>query len=357
MKTLFLFLKESMSMESMKKLSLVLLVASLIISHPGQAGRGDKAGTSAAPWLLIPVGGRDMAMGGSTVAASYGIEAVYYNPAGLAWSKKQSEAIFSHMNYIADVGVDYVGVSSTFAGFGTLAITIKSLSIGDIAVTTETSPDGTGETFTPRYSNVGLTYASAFTDRISVGFTTNIVAEQIDRVSASGIGFDFGVQYKSFANVAGLDLGVAVKNIGPQMQYDGSGLIRRGQIDDLLRPTSFYKLEAARAELPSVIELGFAYKVPLNEQSHVNLASIFQNQNLSDDEYKLGAEFVWDNSFFVRGGYNLSQESYIDSYIFGATFGAGINQNFDGLDFTFDYAYRDAKFFDANHTFSVKLGF
>lgn len=349
--------KRSLSMQTIKQFTLLLIVATLMSTHLGLAGRGDKAGTSAAPWLLIPVGGRDLAMGGSTVASSYGIEAVYYNPAGVAWGKKQSEAIFSHMNYIADIGVDYVGISSTFEGFGTLAITIKSLSLGDIAITTETMPDGTGETFTPRYSNFGITYASAFTDRISVGITTNIVSEQIDRVSATGIGFDFGVQYKNFANVGGLDLGVAVKNIGPQMRYDGSGLVRRGQIDDVLRPSSFYKLEAAQSELPSVIELGFAYKMSLNEQSQLNLASIFQNQNLSDDEYKLGAEFVWDNTFFVRGGYNLSQNSYIDSYIFGATFGAGINQNFDGLDFTFDYAYRDAKFFDANHVFSVKLGF
>lgn len=339
------------------KFPLVVLMLLIVSSHLGFAGRGDKAGTSAAPWLLIPVGARDLAMGSSTVASSYGIEAVYYNPAGVAWSKKSSEAIFSHMNYIADIGVDYIGVSSSFGGFGTLAITIKSLSIGEIPITTETSPDGTGETFIPRYTNFGITYSSTFTDRISVGFTTNLVTEQIDRVSSSGIGFDFGVQYKNFANIGGLDLGVAVKNIGPQMQYEGSGLIRRGQLDDLLRPSSFYKLEAARAELPSVIELGFAYKVSMNEQSHVNFASIFQNQNLSDDEYKLGAEFVWDNSFFIRGGYNLSQESYVDSYIFGATFGAGINQNFEGLDFTFDYAYRDAKFFDANHVFSVKLGF
>ena len=141
------------------------------------------------------------------------------------------------------------------------------------------------------------------------------------------------------------------------MKYDGPGLVRRGQIDDVLRPSSFYKLEASGAELPSVIELGFAYKMMLGEQSQFNLASIFQNQNLSDDEYKFGGEFVWDNTFFIRGGYNLSQDSYVDSYIFGATYGAGINQNFDGLDFTFDYAYRDVKFFDANHVFSVKLGF
>lgn len=342
---------------TLKKFSLVMMSLLLIAAETGLAGRGDKVGTAAAPMLLIPVGGRDLAMGGSTVANTYGIEAVHYNPAGVAWGKKQSEAMFSHMNYIADIGVDYIGVSSNLTGFGVLAVTIKSLSIGSIPITTETNPDGTGEMFNPQFTTIGLTYANAMTDRISVGVTANLISEQIDRASSSGIGFDFGVQYKNFANVGGLDLGIAIKNVGPQMQYTGPGLVRRGQVDDVLRPSSYYSLTASKSELPSVIELGFAYKMNLSEQSQLNVASIFQNQNLSDDEYKLGAEFVWDNTFFIRGGYNLSQETIKDNYIFGATFGAGINQNFDGLDFTFDYAYRDAEYFDASHVFSVKLGF
>lgn len=340
-----------------KKLSLVVLVLLLIAAEQGFAGRGDKTGTSAAPMLLIPVGGRDIAMGGATVANSSGIEAVYYNPAGLAWGKKQSEAIFSHMNYIADIGVEYIGVTSNFPGFGSLALTIKSLSIGAIDVTTETNPDGTGETFTPSFSTIGLTYSKAMTDRIAIGLTVNLISEQIDRANASGLGFSFGVQYKNFANVGGLDLGVAIKNIGPQMQYGGPGLIRRGQVDDVLRPSSSYALTASKSELPSIIELGMAYQAKINEQSVINIAGLFQNQNLSDDEYKLGAEFVWDNTLFVRGGFNMSQETLQDSYIYGPTFGAGINQNFDGLDFTFDYAYRTVEYFDANHVFSVKLGF
>ncbi len=339
------------------KSSVVVLLLAVMVAQVSFAGRGDKAGTAAAPMLLIPVGGRDIAMGGSTVANTFGIEAVHYNPAGLAWGGKQSEAMFSHMSYIADIGVDYIGVSSSFSGLGTLALTIKSLSIGTIDVTTELSPDGNGETFSPQFTTVGLTYSNAMTDRISIGLTVNLISEQIDRASSNGIGFDFGVQYKNFANVGGLDLGVAIKNVGPAMQYDGPGLLRRGQVDDVTRSSSYYALTAAKAELPSVIELGFAYKLTVSEQSNFNVSSIFQNQNLSDDEYKFGGEFVWDNTFFVRGGYNVSQNSYVDSYIFGATVGAGISQNFDGLDFTFDYAYRDVQFFDANHVFSVKLGF
>lgn len=336
----------------------VVTLLSLLLSIPLFAGRGDKSGTSAAPILIIPVGGRDLALGGSSIASTKGVEAVFYNPAGLSFGTNQSEAMFSHMNYIADIGVDFIAVSSKFEGLGTLAFTIKNLAIGDIPITTETNPDGTGEIFTPRFTTIGLTYSNALTDRIGIGFTTELITEQLDRVNSNGVAFSFGVQYHGFANIRGLDIGVSVKNIGPQMQYGGAGLLRSGTLDNLSRPTSPYKIEASKSELPSVIELGFAYNTPISDQMNVNVSSIFQNQNYSDDEYRFGAEFAYAESFFIRGGYSIANETVLEgSYIFGYTLGAGLTQNFDGMDFTFDYAYRDVDFFDANHVFSVKLGF
>src|SRR5438128_2487144 len=77
------------------------------------AGRGDKAGTAAASELLIPVGAQSVALGGSEMASVSGIEVIYWNPAGLARSEKGANAMFSHMSYIADIGVEYFAVSST----------------------------------------------------------------------------------------------------------------------------------------------------------------------------------------------------------------------------------------------------
>jgi len=336
------------------KLSILCVALVCAVTSVSYAGRGDKAGTSAAPMLLIPVGARDIALGGSNLASSIGVDAIYYNPAGLAFSKKNSEAMFSHMNYIADIGVDYLAVSTSFEGLGALALTIKALSLGDIPVTTEANPDGTGEIYTPRFTTIGITYSNALTDRISIGLTTNLISEQIDRVTSNGVAFNFGVQYR------GLDVGVAVKNIGPQMQYSGPGLIRNGQIDNdvsIGRSSSIYTIQASTAELPSVIELGFAYHASINEQTKVNFSSMFLNQNFMDDEFKLGGEFVYDNTFFIRAGYSMAPQAVKDTYIYGPSFGAGINQNFDGLDFTIDYAYRSVKYFDANHVFTLKLGF
>ncbi|MCX6138329.1 MAG: PorV/PorQ family protein [Ignavibacteriales bacterium] len=344
-------------MKTAARLLLFVVAVVLVMSSDTFAGRPDKAGTSAAPMLLIPVGGRDVALGGAALATTMGIDAVYYNPGGLAFSDKKTEAMFSHMSYLADIGVEYLGLSSTFEGFGTLAFTLKSMAIGDIAVTTEALPDGSGETFTPRFSVMGVTYSRALTDRIGVGLTVNFVSEQIDRVSTSGVSFNFGVQYHNFAGMDGFNIGVAIKNFGPQMQYDGPGLLRQGQMDGLLRPTSFYNLVAAKAELPSVIELGLGYNLALGDKMMLSASGLFQNQNFFDDEYKLGAEISYDKTFFIRGGYDMAPKAEVDTYIWGPTFGAGLSQDFDGLGFTVDYAYQTAKYFGANHVFTLKLGF
>jgi hypothetical protein len=336
---------------------LLLVCAALLAPEQALAGRGDKSGTSAAPELLIPVGARYVGLAGSPLAIATGVEAIYWNPAGLARSNFGAEAMFSHMNYIADIGVEYVAIATNIEGFGSLGFDLKSIAMGDFEITTEDVPDGTGQIFSPTYVTLGLTYSRLLTDRISIGVTGNLISERIDRVSASGFAFSFGVQYSNFASVNGLAIGVAVKNIGPSMTFDGSGLLRDAAITDNLRPSSPLKIDASTDELPSIIELGVAYSYRFDDQNFVTGSALFQNQNMSDDEYKLGAEYSFDNLLFFRAGYHFSQESRPDSHIYGLTLGAGINYNMGSVTLGFDYAYRDVDFFDANHIFALKVGF
>jgi hypothetical protein len=44
-------------------------------------------------------------------------------------------------------------------------------------------------------------------------------------------------------------------------------------------------------------------------------------------------------------------------FMFGASFGAGVKYALGNTDISVDYAYRTVRVFDANHVFSVKLGF
>ncbi|MBU2447157.1 MAG: PorV/PorQ family protein [Bacteroidetes bacterium] len=337
------------------KICLLILV---IFSSANElfAGGDKRNGTAGAQELLIPVGARGLALNGTNIADVEGIEAIYYNPAGLGFSKNSAQVMFSQMNYIADIGVSYAALAANFGSFGSLAFSIKSVDFGDIPVTTVEAPEGTGSHFSPTFVTLGVTYSNALTDRIRVGVNVKLISEKIIRTSSTGVAFDAGVQYSGIANISGLKLGVVLKNLGPPMKFDGPDLLRRADDVSASRGEQFYKIDAAGFELPSQLELGLAYERTFMGSYKAIISTAYQNNNFANDEYKIGAEFNFNDFFYLRGGYSISEETNVDENIFGPTFGAGINFK-AGLDFTFDYAYRWARYFDANHVFAIKIGF
>jgi hypothetical protein len=276
----------------------------------------------------------------------------------VAKSDNSANIIFSHMSYIADIGVEYGAVSGRFGDLGTFALSVKSLSVGDIPVTTTEAPDGTGQNYSPQYFTAGITYSRMLSDRISVGITTNLISETVEDVSATGVAFNVGVIYDNLANINGLSLGVVVKNIGPQMQFDGPALYVVGDVEDQNRPPQYLKLESAPFELPASIELGMGYRAAMSENANVLFAGTFQSNNFSEDEYKLGAEAAINKMFFVRVGYSMAPSTPDDSdYLYGFTAGAGIEYNLGDAVLGVDYAYRDVEFFSGNHVIAIRLGF
>jgi hypothetical protein len=141
------------------------------------------------------------------------------------------------------------------------------------------------------------------------------------------------------------------------MKFDGSGLNVKADAASLGRPPSYYKADSAPFELPSSFEIGVGYKTALAEEHSVALSTAFQNNNFSDDAYRLGAEYSFQDMVFVRGGYDYSP-SQLDQRdnIFGATFGLGLRATVGSVDVGFDYAFRSAKYFGGNHVFSLTVG-
>ncbi len=341
--------------------ALFLCLVTVLVTAPVLA-QNQRIGTSAAPELLIPVGARDLAQGGASIASSQGLEAIYWNPAGLARLGSSAEGMFSSMSYIADIHVSYGAAGAKLGEFGTVGLSLKSLNIGDIPLTTVDDPTGaTGGTFSPTYITVGLTYSRQVTDAASVGITAKFISESIARVAATGMAFDVGVQYHGLLNVKGLKLGVTIKNIGPQMQFNGSGLNHLATSSEGLRAEQFYASTAGSYDLPSLIEIGASYGETVQENMVYNLSTSFVSNNLYEDEYRIGGEFGFllkDVSFFARAGYAfIPQVKQAEDRIFGATLGLGLTYNAGGTDITFDYAYRSVKYFDANSIISLKIGF
>jgi hypothetical protein len=343
----------------MKNKNKFLMIVLILIMAMGNlfASGGDRTGTAGGIQLLIPVGARGIAMGTANISNAYGIESLFWNPAGVAKLDHSVDLTFSHMNYIADIGVEYGAVATNIEGFGTLALSIKSLSVGNIPITTTDNPDGTGAVFAPQMITAGLTYAKLLTDRIAVGVTANFLTETLDKVSSSGIAFNAGVVYNSLADINGLSFGLVLSNLGPQMKYSGSGLLVLSTVGGLNRPPTYTLLNAASFELPSSIELGFGYKPQLDEMNSLQIAGTFQNNNFSGDEYKVGLEYGYNNIFFIRGGYSMSPKSQSEEYIYGLTAGVGVNYDLEGIGIKIDYAFRKVEFLGDNHVFGLTLGF
>jgi hypothetical protein len=337
----------------------VLLIG--LMSGTALAANADRIGTSGAQELLIPVGGRGVALGMSSSLFIKGVDALYWNPAGLSRMENGVQAEFSQMQYIADVSVSYGALGVNAGDFGTLGFSLKSLAFGDIPVTTTAFPDGTGETYSPTYLTLGMTYARSLTDRVSVGLTASIVSEKILQMSATGLSFDVGIRYDNLA-LQGLDVAIAIKHIGPNMTFTGSNAYVNADAQGSIRGTNPYVTQMASFEMPSNMEIAVGYRPTLDEMNTLQIGGVFVNNNYLEDEYSLGVEYGYNKIFFVRGGYSFSPQTAKDvtdqrAYIYDWSFGAGVKYNVGGVDLAFDYGYRNVKYFSGNNVFSLLIGF
>ena len=334
---------------------LIFVFAAIDIFGGGQ----NRAGTSAAPELRIPVGSRYLSMGGADVALVSGLEAIYWNPAGVDVSENDANAIFSYRKYIADMNMSFVAVSGKFGELGTIGVSFRDLSIGDINVTTLEQPDGNGQIISPTYFVLGLTYSKQLSDRISIGTNFNIINESWTGVSATGFSFDAGVEYRDLFSVPNLSLGVVVKNLGASLKYSGTAMWTTATDPNSNRGLTFYEVGAQSSELPSEISLGVSYSRNIDEDNKFTIAGTFVNNNYTYDNYKGGLEYSYKNILFLRGGYLYSpQSNTLNPDIFqNYTVGAGINfEQFTSVNVSFDYAYVPVKYFDANNIFTIKMG-
>ena len=336
----------------------LVLVAQVLIGNAGVGAAGyDRAGTAAAPELLIPVGARGLALGGASIAATSGLEALHWNPAGLSRAQRDFGVLFSTMSYIADIRVNYVAVGCRLPRAGTLALSLKSLDVGAVDITTESQPDGTGGSFSPTFAVMGATHARALSARVSVGATAHYIFNRLGRTSAAGWAFSAGLQYADLGGIGGLCLGVALKHIGSRMRHRGPGLLRRGQLEGVRRAPGLYLVQASSADLPSTFEIGVGYSLPREAGSELNVSSTFQHHSYDHDQYRVGAEYLHGGFLALRWGLDHAANAPEDASLFGTSFGFGITLEMGGVRRAhLDYAYTAAQNFGGLNTFTCRLG-
>ena len=311
------------------------------------AGTSASIGTDSGTQLLIPTGAKGIALNSSYNASVKGVDALYYNPAGIAGLAGGVEAQFSNYSYIADIKHAYAAFVSNL-GAGTVGLSFKTLDFGDIKMTDSQDTHGlSGKSYSPNFSVLTMSYAKSFSDRIRFGTSFKIVSEKIDQTGGTAYAIDMGVQY-DHATLP-LKLGVSLRNLGSKLEY--SGLNLENDNTTILSEAS---------NLPANLNISTSYKF-----GPVDLHYSFTNQSYSFNESSFGLEYnlnFGDYSAWVGGGMNalLTEEDDLNEFgdnPFGASFGGGLDAKLGNFNFGLDLGMKQSKTFGNTSVLAFNISF
>ncbi len=327
---------------------LLLTCAALALPARGQvlpALGGDRAGTSGFQFLKIPVDARGAALGETVVANAFDASALFWNPA-LASHLTGITMGFSHTVYFADVNLEYAALTYHLPGPGiTLGASIQTLDSGEMSVTTEFQPFGTGETFRLLDLAAGLTLSQRLTDLFSYGVTTKYVRESVAGVSTATVVFDLGIFYR--VGNTGAQMAVSVRNFG----LDGrpSGELKRTVIGT---PTEVTENRFESITPPTTFLLGFTYNVFHGDpQNDLLVSAQLNNPNDNAENWNLGVEYVWNRTLTLRMGYRFGIEEFTTP-----SMGLGLRIPYVGPDLRFDYGFNRLERLGPVHRVGLNLG-
>lgn len=341
----------------------VVLALVLVVTLAGMswAQTSDRAGSIGVLFLKLGTSPRVAGMGNAYVGIADDVSGIFLNPVSIVHIEGQ-HLFFSSLQYMVDMqamsAVWSFPVQSRIGG--RLAIHYTGLYSGDMTYTTATDIDGTetAKDFTWNELALGLIYGRTFTDRFSVGLGAKYVRTDVSDWYSHTVGFDVGTLYKT--GWRNLRLGMSVTNFGPDMQFKGT------YINTYV--SSVWQIEVQEDfgdfALPITFQVGIADEIYMSGRSRLTGALDYSHPNDLAERVHVGAEYAYDEMFFLRAGYFTDVESPVsregddpddsalDRY-WEFRFGAGV----DVSNFKVDYAWQSIEDLEDVHRFSLGYSF
>ncbi len=349
----------------MRKIIFTLFIAitSFVQLH---AGNPDRQGEAGYAQLLINPWARSTGLSAMTASMCSGVEAIHINPAGGSRFSGKTEINVAHTRYLSgtDIGVTAFGLAQKLGKSGALMIGIMSTNLGNIPVTTENTPEGTGANYSPSLVNINIGYSHTFGNKVSVGTVFRGISESTRDVSSFSLVIDAGVQY-----VTGKDdnfkFGIALRNIGSRGQFTGQGLTVQSPNPDGIYTYKLTTIKAGQSfEAPSTLNIGASYDFLLGKKNRLTAVSQFTSNSFSRDNVGAGLELSLANMFTLRGGYRYEvgvSPSSVEAPVMtgvGGGFSVDLPLRKDtSSKLSLDYGYQQTKLWKGNHAFGVRLTF
>ncbi len=286
----------------------------ILVAVPQARAQGTLS-TEGALFLLVPVGARAVGVGQAVVASDIGSEAIWANPAGLAWLTRREVAI-NHSQTVVATG-DALDIVVPVGKAGVLAATAYVLNYGSQEATDQFGATGT---IYPHSYVFAASYAATFGSRVSGGVTYKFIQERVDcsgtcgnipSFSASTNGIDLGVQVIADKDRR-LTLGFDIRDAGLNLQIN----------------------DAPQSDpLPTRLHLGAQYLVPGIEKSIPESelrvsAEVVAGAAFTSPAFRGGAELAYRKMFYLRAGFGSGSGDAA-----GAALGLGVKRGGISMDF------------------------
>lgn len=335
-------------------LSLAALLPTILTAQTSTSGQqGSQAAAVAAPFLLISPDARSAALGEAGVAITNNANAVYWNPAALAFNENQWGINLNYTpwlrNLIPDINHYYLpGFYNLGERNGVIAASFTYFNLGRIQFTNATG-GSLGEAVANEWAAT-VAYSRKIAEKLSVGVSLKYIYSNLagDAPTFGGPAFepgtsfagDIGLMYRSEAPRQGdeYSLAMTLTNLGAKMNYRAN--------------------DQDRDFLPATLKVGGSYKYSLDETNSVlftadiskqmvprdtasrredsvvgGVFSSFGETQLGDFTIGGGAEYWYNNIFAARLGYfHESERQGNRKYV---SLGVGFKYEKFALDFSF----------------------
>ncbi len=317
-----------------------------------------KVGSTSMQFLKVMPCARATAMGDAYSVLASGAEAVYWNPAGVAYVANDALSL-TYLKWIFDTQQGALSFAASLGNLGAVGLQVQYVDYGEIPEALWSSPYKddvmfpglTGRTFHPYAYLLGFSYASRLSDKFAVGLSAKYAHESLydgQAVSAvnnigdtskvntwgNGIIFDFGLSYNT---------GFHTVRIAASMQNFGANV----------------KYASESSPVPISLRVGIAADVVGNDGLLVESGDnritaefdLFQPNDYAQQAH-LGFEYEFSNVIALRVGYKFNYDAD------GFTAGVGVKQSFSEMQLTFDYSYGALSYNLGDvHRISLGVGF
>lgn len=358
-------------MKTSQKISSVILFLSLALTT--QAENKYNPIVNSVYSLSISPDAVASGMGDLGAATDPDVNSQYWNPSKYAQIENKAGVSLSFTPWLSklanDINLTYLAGYYKLDDNSALSSSLRYFSLGTVVL--RTAPEDNGYEVQPYEMAWDVAYSRKLSERLSMAVSMRYILSDLisgDDPAGSAFSADIAAYYKQpiyFGRERGsLAFGANISNIGSKISYDGGN-------------SSYF--------IPTNLRLGTTLHYPMDEFNAINIsmdinkllvptpadtlevttnvspiAGIFKSFNdapgglteeLQEIYGSLGAEYAYNNQFFVRGGYYYENEFKGNRKYF--TFGAGFKMNMFRLDASYLISQSQSNPLDETLRFSL----